>query len=81
MNLDIQGFMMDFESLHWITVGKDISLGSEGFCAAINADLRHVTLFGHNCQTAEPNGMPKVNSESRQPEISYDIKSTQFGHV
>ena len=56
-------------------------MGRQGVYAAINTDLRHVTLFGHNSQTAKPMGMPKVNSESRQPKLSYDIKSTQNENI
>jgi len=32
-------------------VGRVTDLGRESICAAINADLRHVTLIGHNSPT------------------------------
>jgi len=52
---------------------KVTDLGREGVCAAINADLRHVTLSGHNSPTAGTLNLYECFPENSHLKLSWDV--------
>jgi len=62
-------------------MGKVTDLGRESICAVINADLRHMTLSGHNSPTARNLVLYYCFLENRHPKLSWDFRISQFGPV